>query len=90
MAIGVVIDILLFPALSIYLKSRAPGAKTYPQVKLRLIVTLTFGIFKLFIAGETVQFSKKQSMQFHPSLYILRFVPYMTGLRRSPIVNHYT
>ncbi|XP_060577881.1 uncharacterized protein LOC132734992 [Ruditapes philippinarum] len=32
MAIGVVVDILLFPTLSIYLKTRAPGAKTFPQI----------------------------------------------------------
>jgi len=32
MTVAVVMDILLFPTLSIYLKSRAPGAKTYPQV----------------------------------------------------------
>ncbi|XP_053398879.1 uncharacterized protein LOC128556922 [Mercenaria mercenaria] len=32
MAIGIVIDILLFPTLSLYLKTRAPGAKTFPQI----------------------------------------------------------
>jgi len=32
MSVAVIIDILLFPTLSIFLKSHAPGAKTYPQV----------------------------------------------------------
>ncbi|KAL4230109.1 hypothetical protein ACF0H5_010494 [Mactra antiquata] len=32
MAIGIVVDILLFPTLSLYLKTRAPGAKTFPQI----------------------------------------------------------
>ncbi|KAH3843782.1 uncharacterized protein LOC127878035 [Dreissena polymorpha] len=31
-SIAIVVDILLFPMLSLYLKSRAPGAKTYPQI----------------------------------------------------------
>ena len=32
--IGIVVGILVFPCLSIFIKSRAPGAKTYPQVSL--------------------------------------------------------
>lgn len=32
MSIGVVVDILLFPTLSLFLKTKAPGAKTFPQV----------------------------------------------------------
>ncbi|WAQ99316.1 DUR3-like protein, partial [Mya arenaria] len=31
-SIGIIVDILLFPVLSIFLKTRAPGAKTFPQV----------------------------------------------------------
>lgn len=30
--IGIVVGILVFPTLSVFIKSRAPGAKTYPQV----------------------------------------------------------
>ncbi|KAL4230108.1 hypothetical protein ACF0H5_010493 [Mactra antiquata] len=32
MSICIVINILLFPALSLHLKTRAPGAKTFPQI----------------------------------------------------------
>ncbi|XP_052796658.1 uncharacterized protein LOC128229052 [Mya arenaria] len=31
-SIGIIVDILLFPVLSIFLKTRAPGAKTFPQI----------------------------------------------------------
>ena len=36
--IAIVIDILLFPCLSLKLKTRAPGAKTFPQVLHKLIL----------------------------------------------------
>ena len=42
--IGVVSDILLFPVLSLCLKSRAPGAKTFLQV-IHIIITLIMTSF---------------------------------------------
>ena len=37
--VGAAINIAMFPIVSVYLKTRAPGAKTFLQVKLH------FGIF---------------------------------------------
>lgn len=34
--LGIVLDILLFPILSVELKTKAPGAKTFLQVKLTM------------------------------------------------------
>nr|ARQ84970.1 DUR3-like urea-proton symporter [Tridacna squamosa] len=69
MSIGIFVDILLFPALSLYLKTRAPGAKTFPQIayarfgKMAHIIFCFIALLTNVIVSMTVMLAGKTTIQ---------------------------
>ncbi|XP_053400495.1 uncharacterized protein LOC123558278 [Mercenaria mercenaria] len=68
-AVAVVMDILLFPALSLYLKTRAPGAKTFPQIayarfgKLAHIIFCILALITNIIVSTSVMLAGKTAIE---------------------------
>ena len=56
-SLAIVIDILLFPALSLQLKTRAPGAKTFPQVQ-KALYSKVYHLLLLMLFYVVVNFDK--------------------------------